>query len=71
VAGFAATGVTVHNPPTREDWPALLTVISESEEKKSKRWEASTEYLRYNACRCLRDTGFNSVAFALEGNRRR
>ena len=71
VAGFAAAGATIHNPPAKEDWPALLTVISESEEKGKPRasgYRPSKEYLRYNACRCLRDTGFNSMAFALEGN---
>jgi hypothetical protein len=71
IAGFAAAGYSIQNPPAKEDWPTLLRIIAESGRKGRPReagYQPARSHLRYNACRCLRDTGFNSVAFALEGN---
>lgn len=70
VDGFAAVGVTVHNPPVKEDWPALLQVLGHPEPKKRKPAPDDTpeqpRYLYHNAFRCLRDSKFNPVAYALE-----
>lgn len=67
VSGFAAAGVTIHNPPESADWPALLTVLAPSGRKPDKNDpRPAPSHLYYNAFRCLRDSGFNSVKYALE-----
>lgn len=70
IDGFAAVGVNIHNPPVKEDWPALLKVLGYENPKFAKgKYEPGRRqpgYLYQNAVRCLRDSGFNAVKFALE-----
>ncbi len=77
VEGFAQAGVEVAVPPSREDWPALLRVMSEMEgageeenggEGEDKDWSPTgvPDRLVYNAFRWLRDSGFDPVRFALD-----
>jgi len=70
VDGFAAVGVTIHNPPVKEDWPALLKLLGyenprfvNGEQEPGRR---QPKFLYQNAYRCLRDSDFNPVKFAIE-----
>lgn len=70
VDGFAAMGVTIHNPPVKEDWPALLKVLGQVNPKFVKGAQEAGRvqpgHLYHNAYRCLRDSSFDPVKFALE-----
>ena len=60
--GFRALGLEIGVPPTAEQTPSLLALMGNSETNQAK---AIREEMKYNAFRCLRDSGFNPVAFAL------
>jgi hypothetical protein len=69
VEGFDRVGMRIHNPPKEEDWPVLLTVLAPADRKTEPvkgDHRRDLDYLYYNAFRCLRDSGFNSVKYALE-----
>lgn len=57
--GFRQRGLAIDVPPTPEQAPLLLEVLGSSETNKSG------AELKYNAFRCLRDSGFEPVAFVL------
>jgi len=72
--GFAQRGFKIHVPPTPEQVPILLTLLGSSETvtRDEMRFSAATnpsmaipEHTKYNAFRCLRDSGFDPVGFAL------
>lgn len=60
--GFERRGLKVDVPPLPEQYPGLLTLLGNSKTNESA--EISDE-LSYNAFRCLRDSGFDPVGFAL------
>lgn len=74
-AGFAEQGVAVHLPPDLADAPALLRVLgskapthfdSPPPEEVSMEETFAPEFLRFNAFRWLRDSGFDPVEFLLK-----
>lgn len=60
--GFHHCGFEIDVPPTPEQMPALLALLGSSETNALKAIRAE---VKYNAFRCLRDSGFDPVAFAL------
>jgi hypothetical protein len=60
--GFAQRGVKIDVPPTPEQTPTILALLGNSETNESA---AVPQQVRYNAFRCLRDSGFDPVGFAL------
>jgi hypothetical protein len=56
--GFAEYGVKVHLPPVAEDAAALLSLLGDCE-KDAKGELKVPGWLKYNAFRWLRDSGFN------------
>jgi hypothetical protein len=60
--GFRQHGVEVDVPSTPEHTHALLAVLGSSETNEA---DAVPSHLMYNAFRCLRDSGFEPVTFAL------
>jgi hypothetical protein len=70
VDGFRSVGVMIHNPPAKEDWPALLTILGRGYGKGGEPppdgIQKPPRHLSFNAFRCLRDSGFDPVAHALE-----
>jgi hypothetical protein len=62
VDGFAQHGLEIAVPPTRDQTPAILTLLGNPETKESV---AIAEHLKYNAFRVLRDSGFDPLRFAL------
>ena len=60
--GFAQHGVKIDVPPTPEQTPILLALLANSETNHSA---AVLMQVKYNAFRCLRDSGFDPVEFAL------
>jgi len=60
--GFRQCGIEVDVPPTPEQSPALLVLLGDAETNALK---AISKEVRYNAFRCLRDSGFDPVAFAI------
>ena len=60
--GFRQRGFDISVPPLPEQTPVLLAVLGKSEVKGAK---AIPEEMKYNAFRCLRDSGFEPVAFAI------
>ena len=70
VDGFAAEGVVIHHPPAEEDWPTLLKVLGHVNPKDDKPAQEGDriqpECFKYNAFRCLRDSEFNPVQYAME-----
>lgn len=67
--GFAKTGIQVSLPPSTNDWPNLLHVLGrKSLNDKNPDSEPKAhfeEHFRYNAFRCLRDSGFDPVDYLL------
>ena len=69
--GFRAAGLQISKPASTEDMPKLLRIIGERA-PPSNDWEKShpvarhPDYLRYNAFRWLRDSGFDPVKFLLK-----
>lgn len=69
-AGFKKHGFEIANPPTPEDWPKLLALLGATA-GPSSRFSRTTEefypsYLRYNALRFLRDSGFDPLHYLAE-----
>jgi len=60
--GFRQRGFDIAVPPTAVQTPILLAVLGNSETNKLT---AIPNEMKYNAFRCLRDSGFETVAFAL------
>jgi hypothetical protein len=60
--GFRARGFDVEVPPSPEHVPILLSILARSE---TGRTDVVTPFMKYNAYRCLRDSGFEPVGFAL------
>jgi hypothetical protein len=62
--GFAQRGFRVDVPPTPGQTPMLLTLLGSPETKDSSDIRIFRP-MKYNAFRCLRDSGFEPVRFAL------
>lgn len=60
--GFAQRGFKIDAPPTPEQIPTVLALLGRTETDGSI---ALPKGIAYNAFRCLRDSDFNPVAFAL------
>ncbi len=60
--GFRARGFDVEVPPSPEHVPILLSILARI---ATGRTDAVTTFMKYNAYRCLRDSGFDPVGFAL------
>lgn len=60
--GFTPYGVTVGIPPSEADTIPLLTLLGNVSTNESDRIPG---FVKYNAFRWLRDSGFNPVAFAI------
>lgn len=60
--GFAQRGVKIDMPPTSEQIPTTLTLLGYSDVNDPA---SVPKHVRYNAFRCLRDSGFDPVDFAL------
>jgi hypothetical protein len=63
--GFAQRGFKIDVPPTPNQTATILTLLGNSDTNKLT---AIPEHLNYNAFRCLRDVGFDPVAFALSNH---
>ena len=72
--GFARNGFKIDVPPTPEQVPLLLTLLGKETtvDQEEKRFNASPDgpmpigkHTKYNAFRCLRDSGFDPIGFAL------
>jgi hypothetical protein len=60
--GFAQRGVKIDVPPSPEQCAMILTLLGNSETNESR---GVPKQMKYNAFRCLRDSGFDPVEFAL------
>ena len=60
--GFAQRGFDVDVPPTPKQAPALLGLLGNSKTNESL---SIPSQMKYNAFRCLRDSGFEPVGFAI------
>lgn len=60
--GLASYGAPVHIPPSDADRPDLLALLGNTETNEPT---ALPHFVKYNAFRWLRDSGFDPVAFAL------
>lgn len=60
--GFAEAGFAIDVPPTPDQTDTILTLLGDPEADES---DSIPERLKYNAFRCLRDSGFDPVQFAL------
>jgi hypothetical protein len=60
--GFRQRGCGVDMPPKPEQFPALLGLLGDGGADKPA---TVPRHVKYNAFRCLRDAGFEPVAFAL------
>lgn len=69
-AGFKKHGFEIANPPTQEDWPKLLTLLGATAGPFDFSGYTIEEfyppYLRYNALRFLRDSGFDPLLYLTE-----
>ncbi len=72
--GFEKAGVTLHQRPSKEDWPTLLALLGQvqqpgesdySYEEDGSQVEVAPDHLRYNAYRWLRDSGFEPIRFVI------
>lgn len=69
--GFRKLGIHVPLPPTRTDWPQLLEILGETAGPagpavlglQGKPAMLYPYYVAFNACRWLRDSGFDPVKF--------
>ncbi len=60
--GFARYAVAVHVPPAESEIEPLLSLLGNSNTNESERIPG---YIRYNAYRWLRDSGFKPVGYAV------
>ena len=60
--GFRQHGLSVKIPPSPDQIPSFLELIGKPKTLGQSR---ADKHLRYNAFRCLRDSGFEPVAYAL------
>ena len=60
--GFRHRGIDVDVPPKAEQTPVLLALLGSPE---TNELTTIPKEMKYNAFRCLRDSGFEPVAFAL------
>ena len=60
--GFRRSGFEIDVPPRAEHIPKLLAVLGHS---RTNGAISAREGLKYNAFRCLRDSGFDAVAYAI------
>ncbi len=60
--GLRAYGVSVHLPPNEADWEPLLALLGN---KSTNAVERIPKFVKYNAFRWLRDTGFDAISFAM------
>ena len=60
--GFRERGLKIDVPPAPEQIPTALKLLGT---QKTDETAAAADYLKYNAFRCLRDSGFEPVAYAL------
>lgn len=60
--GFRLAGIRVQSPPSADDAVALLEVLGAPETEAPA---PLPHYLKFNAFRCLRDSEFEPVAFAI------
>jgi hypothetical protein len=65
--GFQQQGIQISTPPKPAQIPALLTLLGTAENDDSS---TSYSHLKYNAFRCLRDSGFEPVEFTLANRTR-
>jgi hypothetical protein len=64
--GFAQRGFKLDVPPTSDQTPVLLALLGNTETDESV---AVPIYMKYNAFRCLRDSGFEPVQYALSSRK--
>jgi len=64
--GFRQRGVEVDVPPSADQMPALLRLLGNSDTNESA---GIPEYVKHNAFRCLRDSDFDPVRFAISSRR--
>jgi hypothetical protein len=62
--GFAVHGCQVQLPPSSNDWPGLLQLLGNTSTNEADRIPG---YVKFNAFRWLRDSGFEPVSYALSG----
>ena len=63
--GFANRGFNINVPPRPDQTSMVLTLLGNSETSEST---SIPEHMKYNAFRCLRDSGFQPVQFALSNH---
>ncbi len=66
--GLAKYGVTVHIPPSKDDFGPLLLLLGDETKKTNadgSEEDVMPNFVKYNAFRWLRDSDFEPVAFAL------
>ncbi|MBI4232724.1 hypothetical protein HY605_05840 [Candidatus Peregrinibacteria bacterium] len=60
--GFVQYGVQVHIPPEADDWEPLLVLLGNTGTNEANKIPS---YVKYNAYRWLRDSGFDPIVFAI------
>jgi len=60
--GFRQRGFKVDVPPSPGQMPTLLELLGSSDKNESS---GIPEHMKYNAFRCLRDSGFDPVEYAI------
>ena len=64
--GFLKYGVKVSVPATPNEYKSLLKLLGSKENKTKNEGSKIPGYVKYNAFRWLRDSGFNPIAYALK-----
>ena len=62
--GFVKYGVKLSIPPQKEEYASLLKLLA-NEKKKKDKTSVIPDYVKYNAFRWLRDSGFTPVDYVL------
>ena len=62
--GFRQRGYDIDMPPATNQISTLLTILGTSQNEESESSSIPTE-IKYNSFRCLRDSGFEPVTFAI------
>jgi len=60
--GFRHRGIEIDVPPSADQMPALLKLLGNSDTNESG---GIPEYVKYNAFRCLRESDFDPVRYAI------